>query len=167
MRRSLFIGTVVLLLGLTSNTCLANPMPMFPYDPIEAISKAVALDSLVDLAVLAVTFACLGLFWWLKTGRFWAYFLFVVIGGLLIDLFGVFLFPTDMGSFVSIFIGLAIFNALLSGGFFKLPFRKALVIGVVMGLLTNPVLWNPVVEDIFPERQDNPYYLQPIDDGYS
>ena len=163
MKRSLFIGTVVFLIQLTSNTCLANPMPLFPYDPVEAATQAVALDTIVDLAVLGFTFACLGLVYHLKTGRFWGYFVWVVIGGLLIDVFGLALFPGALTSFVSIFIALTIFNALLSGGFLKLRFRQALVIGLVMGLLTNPVLWKPVIDEIFPDYEENPHHIRTLD----
>jgi hypothetical protein len=119
------------------------------------------IDFIVNAFFLTISYLILKEIKLTKSWRFLKYIFFATTGGILIDLiyvsglyftpltiFGsLIIYPRDieamgilLGFFFLLFLSLTIFNYWLSQQFFHLPRRKAIFIGLIMGVFTNPVL---------------------------
>ena len=155
------------LLGLFSillcQPCLANPIAMdleyimlgpAGYGVVLDALRVIAVDLLIDLAVLIVGYILIRKIRCLKSKRFFPYLIAVVLGGLVIDetalLFGNQPDNEFLSVFMFTFLLLFSFNYFLSWAFYRLPYKKAAVIAILMGLLTHPDFysaysWMPIV----------------------
>lgn len=150
---------IFILFGLLSafscQQCFANPIAMdfesliigTEYHPgvLRHIYHVMAVDILVDLAVLVVGFIMIRRVQHLTTLKFIIYLIIVVIGGLAIDELSLYVERTSMlhslvGFFLTFFL-LFVFNFFLCSALFRFPSRKAAFIAVLMGLLTHPTVY--------------------------
>ena len=71
----------------------------------------------------------------------------LIIGGLVIDWVGLgLLYGEQVGWIIAAM--LAVYNVFLCWAFFRLILKKAVCVGLAMGILTNPILWMPVLEHL-------------------
>lgn len=151
MNRRLFrygAAAVFFLLFVTPQVCLANPIAMDPTTTGLIIGGIILFDAVVDLIVLAVSFALLGEFRHFVSRKFLIYFPIVVIGGLVIDWVGLSSSHGELTAGWIIAVMLAVYNAFLCWTFFRISLEKVVCISLVMAILTNPILWMPILEHL-------------------
>jgi hypothetical protein len=165
-------NTLLILLCVMPAVCLANPVAMDLGGDIMSGLKVVFFDAVVDFFVLLVSFALVRELACLGQRKFIGYFILVVIGGLIIDGIGNTIIDSHFAdeSLVNTSIGFCIFgvglifyNVLLCILFFKINPKNVLFISLAMGILTNPVLWKPVDDALFPTPK-NPYEFTTLGD---
>jgi len=154
MKTKLLIVTVFLVFCF-SGSCLANPVTPFPsLGGTFAINtwSALLIDGVVDFLALLIGYLIIRNTRAMASFVFLPYFGLVFLGGIIIDIASVipvvicsFLLPSVDGLNmleVFIFAGLLLYlyNGFLSKKFLKLEGNQTRVIGIVMGILTNPLI---------------------------
>ena len=145
----------LLFLLLLSKNCFANPIVIgldsYP-GPAGAMSKiglAILINSSVDSFVIALGYALIKRFYHIMSLGVFKYLLYVVIIGFAVDAVVV-TFLEYLGIDPRIpsipspgfaFIFLFLCNVFLSRSFWELPYKKAVIIGMMMGLFTNPYFY--------------------------
>lgn len=148
MNKSFFhhvAAVVIFILWATPQVCQANPIVFDPWGDLQNLFEIVIFDALVDLVVLVISFFILREHVYLNIYDFPKYFLAVVVGGLSIDIFVIVIQNPDI-ALVAIGSMLMIYNMILCLSFFKIHLAKAAAVGFAMGVLTNPVIWAPLIE---------------------
>ncbi len=141
--------TAVLFTVLLSQTCFANPYIISPRQAISEIGFAVIINFMVDFFVLVAGYTIIKSSYCIQSLEFLKYLLFVVISGFLIDgildvlrnYYGMNMHYTSISMIIFAFIALSICNLILCRGFFELPYRNATIIGMLMGVFTNPYIY--------------------------
>lgn len=159
-KRISIIYVIVFTITLTfiSNICLANPISVTPSyaETFFALFLIFAIDLIIDVLVLAVAFLILKKPSHIKSLRFLFYVFLAAVVGLIIDwlsfsaadvvsnipvlteaVFFVQLFSIALSSFIMLFL----YNYLLSQRFFHLTKREATIVGLFVGIFTNPVFF--------------------------
>lgn len=132
-----------------------NPssIPNFSYQSIPNMAFAVGIDCLADFIVLFIGFAVIKKIGIIASWRFVPYFVLVVLGGLLIDSIGLLTINTSIGTILfgllPLFL-LFLYNWILSKVFFAIRAGRAIVIGILMAVLTNPLLGTAIAGADFP-----------------
>jgi len=139
--RKIIIPILIGLL-LISNIVKANPIP-YPYwsswNGIVILPIIFLISWAFDFLFLGIIFSMLKLT--IKDfGKFSKYTFISAIGGLLIDGF-VFFVPVKMVSFIVVFGFLFIWNYFLAKLWIGFSDRDAIMIGMWMGFMTNPIIW--------------------------
>ena len=139
--RKIIIPILIGLL-LISNIVKANPIP-YPYwsswNGIVILPIIFLISWAFDFLFLGIIFSMLKLT--IKDfGKFCKYTFISAIGGLLIDGF-VFFVPVKMVSFIVVFGFLFIWNYFLAKLWIGFSDRDAIMIGMWMGFMTNPIIW--------------------------
>jgi hypothetical protein len=145
-----------LFLMLISSSCLANPIvvyqfPSFGGEFVLNPGLALAIDFVSDLVVLVLAYLVLRNIRILYTWRFLPYLGTVYVGGIIIDSISVvpvailgFVLPGEVLNRLLVFIcaGLLLYfyNYFLAKRFIKLDKNQARVVGIIMAILTNPVV---------------------------
>ena len=119
------------------------------------------INAAVDFAALWIGYLIIRNLKVYKGRKFFKYYILVVIGGFIIDYVGMILPRLLTGSFnyavesniqYALILGLTIgvllffYNSFLSKQFFKLENYQAAVIGLLMAILTNPVVYNMLLD---------------------
>lgn len=139
--KKIIISMLISLLLIT-NIIRANPIPYPYWNPWNGIT----ILPIIFLISWALDFLFLGIiFSILKQsikdfGKFTKYTFVVAIGGLLIDGL-VFFIPIRIISFMTVFVFLFVWNYFLSKLWVGLNEKDAVIIGIWMGFITNPVIW--------------------------
>ncbi len=143
----------LLFLLLLSKNCFANPISVGLYpDPAGVTSKiglAILINSSVDSFVIAIGYALIKRFYHIMSLGFFKYLLYVVIIGFAVDAVVVMFLEylginpriTSIPSIGFAFIFLFMCNVILCRSFWELPYKKAVIIGMMMGLFTNPYIY--------------------------
>jgi len=154
MKTKLFIA-IMLFTFCFSTTCFANPIVVSPFEGIFTVQtgRALLINLIADFVALLAGYLVIRKVKGLLAFRFLYYWGVVFVGGIIIDIFAPivpvaiigFLLPTIMKLdtlVMFLFAGwiLYLYNSFLSKKFQKLEGNQARVIGVVMGILTNPVI---------------------------
>jgi hypothetical protein len=129
--------------------CFANPIIIDPAGAISSMGLVIVINSSVDLFVIAVGYALIKRFYHVMTLDFFKYFLCVIITGFAVDAIAVILLNNmninprvySISSVGLAFILLFMCNVILSRSFWELPYKKAVIIGMMMGLFTNPYIF--------------------------
>lgn len=151
MRTKIFLISVVLLFA---GICQANPIVVgVPYGGKYALGTSLGLtiNFVVDFIALCFGFLIIKNIKAIATWRFLPYLLIVFLGGIVLDvlailpikLFFYFIPIENLGMFIIFLVAgilLYIFNSWLSEKFFDLEDAQKITIGIVMALLTNPVI---------------------------
>jgi hypothetical protein len=120
----------------------ANIVPPSPWYP----SYGIVIIPIVFLISWAFDFLFLGLIYSMLNlqirdiRKFSKYTFVCAVGGLIIDCL-LFFIPERIISFMVVFVFLFVWNYFLARVWVGLKEREAIVIGIWMGLITNPVLW--------------------------
>jgi len=134
---SILIGLILI-----SNIVKANPIPYpywSPWNGIVILPIIFLISWAFDFLFLGIIFSMLKLT--IKDfGKFSKYTFISAIGGLLIDGF-VFFVPVKMVSFIVVFGFLFIWNYFLAKLWIGFSDRDAIMIGMWMGFMTNPIIW--------------------------
>lgn len=121
---------------------LADTLP--PGSDINSSIIFIISNFLINAIILSVVYIILKKAFLLKSLKFWDYIILVTIGGFLIDfIFVVGNYYLSYLAWIFIIITslvLLIYNYYLSKMFFKPTSREALLVGLVMGILTNPII---------------------------
>ncbi len=132
-----FIGLLLL-----SNIVRANPISYPYWDPwngMTIIPIIFLISWVFDFLFLGIIFSMLKLT--IKDfAKFSKYTFISAIGGLLIDGF-VFFVPVKMVSFIVVFGFLFIWNYFLAKFWIGLDEKDAIIVGMWMGFMTNPIIW--------------------------
>jgi hypothetical protein len=160
VKTKLYFATVLLVLYFSS-TCFADPIvifssPTFGGSFVPGIGLALVIDCGADLVALLLGYLVIRRVRALVSLRFLPYFGLVVLGGVIIDVVSLFtagiffdLLPYGMhvlGGFIFVGLFFYLYNGFLSKKFFNLEDNQARVIGVVMGILTNPLVGRLVTD---------------------
>jgi hypothetical protein len=133
------ILTVIFLILLPAKLCLANPLVPGYY--IGQFTFAAGVDLVVDAAVLIVGYSILRRFDVIASWDFAKYVVIVMIAGLLIDLLSTVSLGSGKTAYALLaFTLLSLYNFSLSRKIFDINRREALVIGLFMGIFTNPAI---------------------------
>lgn len=132
-----FIGLLLL-----SNIVRANPIPYpywNPWNGITIIPIIFLISWVFDFLFLGIIFSMLKLT--IKDfAKFSKYTFISAVGGFLID--GLMFFvPVKIISFVVVFGFLFIWNYFLAKLWVGLNDKDAIIIGMLMGFMTNPIIW--------------------------
>jgi hypothetical protein len=134
---SMFIGFLLI-----SSIVRANviPYPYWnPWNGISIIPIVFLISWAFDFLFLGIIFSMLKLT--IKDfGKFSKYTFISAIGGLLIDGF-IFFVPVKIIGFIVVFGFLFIWNYFLAKLWVGLNERDAIMIGMWMGFMTNPIIW--------------------------
>jgi hypothetical protein len=141
--------SALIFLLLLSKNCFANPIILDPAAAISSIGLAILINSSVDLFVIVISYALIKEFYHVMSFEFIKYLLFVIIIGFAVDAIVVILLnymglnshKPSIPSIGFAFIILFICNVILSRSFWELPHKKSIVIGMMMGLFTNPYIF--------------------------
>lgn len=138
-----------------STTCFANPIVVSPFGNLftAKTGNALLINLIVDFIVLLAGYLIIGQAKGLLALRFVPYLGLVVIGGIVIDVVSdippallshlcpsVIIELDSLMFFLSAGLFLYLYNGFLSKKFQDLEGNQARVIGVVMGILTNPMI---------------------------
>jgi len=140
--KEIIISTFIGLL-LISNVVRANvvpyPYPWYLWNGISLIPIIFLISWAFDFLFLGIIFSMLKLT--IKDfGKFTKYTFVSAIGGFLID--GLMFFvPMKIISFVILFVFLFIWNYFLAKLWVGVSEKDAIMIGMWMGFITNPVIW--------------------------
>jgi hypothetical protein len=147
-------SAAVVLIFLVATICRANPimvgMPSGGKYSL-ATNTGLAINLAADFVALCLGFLAIKNIKAVATWRFVPYFVIVFFGGIVIDvisivpikLFFMFTSAGNMGMLVLFLLAglfLYIYNSWLSELFFDLELSEKIIIGIVMALLTNPVI---------------------------
>jgi hypothetical protein len=136
------ILSILFILSLILPTVSANIISPYPWYP----SSGLLIIPIIFLISWAFDFLFLGLIYSMldlpiKNLRKFSKYTFVcAIGGLITDCL-MFFIPVKIVSFMVLFVFLFVWNYFLSRIWIGLSERDAIIIGIWMGLITNPVLW--------------------------
>lgn len=127
--------------------CLANPIIISPSEALFHIIGAIGVCLTVDGIILVLGYALTKSLHLVGSLEFVKYLVFVVMAGFLINaivvVFGKHFQITSTGGMILLsFLFLGACNLILSKSFFALPILKATLIGILMGLFTNPYLFS-------------------------
>lgn len=139
---------------LLSGICYANPIVVgVPYGGEYALGTNLGLlvNFVADFIALCVGFLIIKKIKAIATWRFLPYLLIVFFGGIVLDVMAIlpvklfFIFiPIENSSIAILFLVaglfLYLFNSWLSEKFFDLDVSEKIVIGLVMAILTNPII---------------------------
>lgn len=160
MKTKVFIITVLFFTFCFPLNCFANPISLWdsPEYLAATIMEALVASSVVDFVVLWIGYLIIRRLNVYEGWTFFKYFILVVIGGFIIDVVAA-VFPIML---INIYfeepyiepviicltagVLLYFYNSCLSKKFFKLENYQARVIGVVMAILTNPVIAAKLLE---------------------
>ena len=139
---------ILFTLLLTKN-CLANPVIFDPVGDILKIGGAILINSSVDFVVLAIGYALIRRFYHVLSLKFIRYLIYVIIVGFVIDAVVYLLLNhmnidphmTSIPSVGFACILLAISNYILCRSFWELSRNKSAIIAMMMGLFTNPYIF--------------------------
>jgi hypothetical protein len=159
MKTKLFIS-VLFCTFCFSNLCFANPIATFPsLGGTFALStwKALTIDCAADFTALATAYLVIRKSRTIVSLVFLPYFGLVFIGGIIIDIVSI--IPANLATsiipelyslwiFLSAGLLLYFYNGFLSKKFIKIETNQARVVGVVMGILTNPLIGSLVFSSI-------------------
>jgi hypothetical protein len=137
--------------------CLANPVVVFQFPSFggefgPGVGHALIIDCAADFIVLLLGYLIIKNIRVLTSLKFLPYFGVVFIGGIIIDFvspfpvaISFFLPPygdslDKLGVFICAGLLLYFYNGFVSKKFFKLESNQARVIGIVMAILTNPLV---------------------------
>jgi hypothetical protein len=144
----------VLLIPFLSVVCYANPIVIGPPSAGKfalSTNLGLVIDFAADLVALFVGFLLIKNIKVVVTWKFLPYFLMVFLGGLIIDVMAIlsiqvfsFMLPMENVTILVLFLVaglfLYLFNSWLSEKVFDLDITEKAVIGIVMAVLTNPVI---------------------------
>jgi len=156
MKTKLLI-TIVFLVLCVSGECLANPVVIFQIPSFGGgfavnAGYAIIIDCVADFTALLIGYFIINKIRVVASWKFLQCFGMVLVGGIIIDFVSLipiailnFLFlPADdfgkLGFFICAGFLLYLYNYMLSKRFLKNEATQAQVIGIVMAILTNPVL---------------------------
>jgi hypothetical protein len=137
------------------NVCFANPFFVFRLPSFGGLFDvnpwyAVLIDCIVDFISLLIGYLVVKEVRYVARVAFLPYFGLVFVGGIVADAIAMvpafifaLLLPADLGMlafFVCTGLLLYFYNYFLSKKFFKLQRDQAIVIGVLIGILTNPAV---------------------------
>lgn len=132
---------------LLSRNCYANPIAIVPGDVLSKIGIAIVVNSSVDFFVLAIGYASIKSLYYIMSLEFFPYLFYVIIMGFVVDIF-VIILVNSMGinhhtipTIGLAFIFLSMCNIVLCRSFWGLPYKQAAIIGMMMGLFTNPYIF--------------------------
>jgi len=135
----LFVFSAVLLFLLPAKVCLANPITPGYY--ADKMIFTVGVDLAVDAVVLIICYSLLRQVDNIASWDFVKYIMVVMAGGLAIDLSCAFAMNDGVILYAFIaFILLSFYNFTLCRATFVIDRWKAIVVGIVMGIFTNPVI---------------------------
>lgn len=126
-----------------------EPSPQPTVSPVLSLVFILCMNFVINLLVLSVTYLTIKRRKLILSFKFLRYTALVTLGGIFIDLifvagsfFGEPYSPglIFIGSVFLTFLGLVVYNYWLSRKFFQLSKGKALLVGMVMGVITHP-LW--------------------------
>jgi hypothetical protein len=152
MKINIFL--IAVLFVLLAGNCYANPIVIGPphigmfYDNA---GVGLVIDLAADCAALCIGYLIIKKIRALIRWRFLPYLIMVFLGGIIIDIltfipsgFFIVLFHADFICFFMLFLTagffLYLFNSWLAEKLFKVELKEKIVIGIVMALLTNPVI---------------------------
>lgn len=133
---------------LLSNNCFANPIIIDPGAMVSKIWSAILINSSVDLGVLVIGYALIKRFYHVISWEFIKYLFYVIIMGFAVDAIvlivleymGIYSRSPSIPSIGFAFIFLAIGNLILCRSYWGLCYRNSAIIGIMMGILTNPYI---------------------------
>jgi hypothetical protein len=136
---SAFLAVALVFILSSAQTCFANPISIDNY--VGSVFLAIGVDLAADAAVLVICYSILREFDIVFSLEFIKYIFIVMVMGLGIDL----LCSPALGSgligySLVAFILLSFFNYTFSKSRFELTVKEALVVGLCMGIFTNPVI---------------------------
>jgi hypothetical protein len=132
---------------LISNIVRANivpyPYPLYPLAGISIIPIIFLISWAFDFLFLGIIFSMLKLT--IKDfGKFTKYTFVSAVGGLLIDGL-MFFIPVKIISFMIVFVFLFVWNYFLAKLWVGLNEKDAIMVGMWMGFITNPVIWFNII----------------------
>jgi hypothetical protein len=154
MKTKLFIA-IMLFTFCSSSACFANPIVVSPFGSLFTAQsgEALLINLIVDFIALLLGYLIIRQAKGLLSLRFLPYLGLVFGGGIIIDVVSnipsalfFYLFPSAIMEldrlifFLSAGLFLYLYNGFLSKKFQELEGNQARVIGVVMGILTNPMI---------------------------
>lgn len=120
-----------------------SSIPKFSYKSLPNMASALTIDCLVDFIVLLIGYSIVRKISVIISWKFLLYFIFVVLGGLVIDAIGLLTIEWAIG-FVLLgvvpLLLLFLYNWFLSRKYFGLTHGRAVVIGILMAAFTNPLI---------------------------
>ena len=136
---STFLAIILVFILSSTQTCFANPISIDNY--VGSVFLAIGVDLAADTAVLIICYSILRRFDIISTLEFIKYIFVVMAMGLGIDL----LCSPALGSGLIVyslvaFTLLSFFNYIFSKSRFELTAKEALVVGLCMGIFTNPII---------------------------
>jgi hypothetical protein len=148
------IKSLTVIFMLLSGICYANPIVVgVPYGGEYTLGTNLGLliNLAADFIALCAGFLIIKKVGTVATWRFLPYFLIVFFGGIVLDVMAIlpikfffFFIPIENSGIVILFLVaglfLYLFNSWLSEKFFDLEVGEKIVIGLVMALLTNPII---------------------------
>ena len=156
------IFSAIILVLILSNSSFANPIPSSYRDTPQVFFMTMVFNIVVDFLAIYLGFSLIKKIQLIKSRKFLTYLAMVVIGGFFIDeVFTYIIIPISetleiwffrsfeglltipivfiISSFIPVLFLLLFYNRILSEYFFKISKEESLVVGLTIGIITNPL----------------------------